>query len=294
MPLRIRKTSYALGAEITGADISKPLDDEAAREIYNAFLEHCVLVFRGQPITRAQHLALGQLFGEVDKNKVILRNEVPGFSEISFVMNQPKSNGEAPEAHYAGDDWHTDRSYLRIPNKATVLRAVELPKIGGDTQFANCYLAYETLSAGMKKLLEGLEGVHVRAGGLHGVEKNQSILRDAEKLAEMEKLTRTAHPIVRTHPETGRKALYLGENLIKYIVGMTPEESAPLLNFLHLHATRPQLVYRHVWQKHDLVIWDNRCTMHYALGDFDRQNQLRHMEKISVIGTPSGYAYPAQ
>ena len=124
--MQIRRLSYALGAEVAGIDFAKPIDDATSSGIRSAFLEHCVLVFRGQPLTREQHIAFGQLFGEVDKNKLILRNEVPGFSEISFVVNKPRPDGEADTGYangkYPGQEWHSDKSYVGIPSKATVLR----------------------------------------------------------------------------------------------------------------------------------------------------------------------------
>jgi taurine dioxygenase len=291
MTLKVRKLSYALGAEINGVDLSRPIGEVEAGAMREAFLEHGLLLIRGQSITREQHLAFARVFGEADQNKLIKRNEVPGFSEISFVVSKPRPSGE-PDAGYAdgqfpGQDWHSDKSYVTVPAKATILRAVELPSVGGDTMFANGCLAYETLSDGMKKLLVGLEGVHDREG-------YKSVLLDQstpDKAAQAKRITRTAQPLVRVHPETGRKALYLGETLVRQIVGMTAAESGPLLDYLKQHMTRPQYVYRHVWQKDDVLMWDNRCTMHVALGDFDRRNQLRHLEKITLVGTPSGYSY---
>ena len=291
MALKIRRISHAIGAEVRGVDFARPIDEAAAAELRSAFLDHGILLFRGQSITREQHLAFARLFGEVDQNKVIRRNEVPGFSEISFVMSKPTPSGEPvtgyAEGKFPGQDWHSDKSYVSVPAKATLLRAVVLPEVGGDTMFANGCLSYERLSDGMKKLIDGLEGIHDR-DGYKNVLQDRSTPEQAE---HTKRITRTAQPIVRVHPETGRKALYLGETLVRQIVGMTVAESAPLLDYLKAHMTRPQFVYRHVWQKDDLLIWDNRCTMHVALGDFDRRNQLRHLEKITVIGTPSGYSY---
>ena len=152
------------------------------------------------------------------------------------------------------------------------MRAVEVPDVGGDTMFANMYLAYDTLSERMKKLIAGLHGVH-----LPGTAQSRRTIPPI------------AQPLVRVHPETGRKALYVGEK-VSLLVGMTAEESRPLLQFLCRHAARPQFVYRHQWCKDDLLMWDNRCTNHIALGDFDR-TQLRHMERATVNGTPSGYVY---
>ena len=210
------------------------------------------------------------------------------------MLNKPQKDGKSSRISYAGQYWHSDKSYTRTPSKASLLLGVEVPAVGGDTMFTNCYLTYETLSDGMKKLIEELHGAHIR-------DENPNVHRpdlldrsSAERLLETQLLTRTAQPIVRVHPETGRKALFLGAKLIRNIVGMTAEESAPLLQYLHEHATRPQFVYRHAWQNNDVVICDNRCTMHLAVGDYDSNNQVRHLEKTTVAGTPSGYVYPLQ
>jgi taurine dioxygenase len=255
MGLQIRRLSYALGAEITGVDIGKPADDTIFSEIHAAFLEHCVLLFRGQSLTQEQHLAFTQRFGEI-------RPVVASEKEINSVT--------API--YSAQIWHTDGSMTLTPTAISLLRGVELPEIGGDTMFANMYLAYETLSDGMKKLVGGLDGVYVGTKGR------------SEELPPAH-----AHPLVKTHPETGRKSLYVGGKVHK-IAAMTAEESEPLIQILCNHAARPQFCYRHRWQKDDLLVWDNRCTNHIAVGDYDR-TKMRHMERTNVTGTQSGYVY---
>ena len=283
MDLTIRKTAYALGAEISGVDISNPLDDQTFTKINNAFLEHHVLVFRGQPLTRAQHVAFSRRFGELNQNPTYAADRKgEDFPEILLVISRPKSTGEAATGRFSGAEWHTDHSHLPAAAAASLLRSIEVPRVGGDTMFCNMYRAYETLSDGMKKLLEGLDGVHMES-----VTPDRST---PERYAEWRRRNRsTAHPLVRVHPETGRKALYVSEQ-IRLIVGMTAEESKPLIHYLTEHAVRPQNVYRHEWQKHDLVMWDNRCLLHMALGDYDR-TQVRHMERTTVNGAVSGYAY---
>ena len=283
MTLKVRKLSYPLGAEITGIDIREPLEDSVFSAIHSAFLEHCVLVFRGQPLTRDQHLAFSRCFGELDRNEAKANERPADYPEMTLVISKPKPNGEPATGRYTGQDWHTDHSHLPVAAQASLLRGVEVPQIGGDTMFCNMYRAYETLSDGMKKLLEGLYGVHMQ-GRAHI--DNSTPHRAAES---RRRHPAAAHPIVRVHPETGRKALYVNEQ-IKIIVGMTAEESKPLIQYLTQHAVRPQNVYRHQWQKHDLVMWDNRCLLHMALGDYDR-TQVRHMERTTVNGTVSGYEY---
>ena len=270
MTIKIRRISYALGAEIAGVDIGKPLDDETVKAINSAFLEHCVLVFREQHITPEQHLAFTRYFGEVEGTD-LHANRHPDYPGITRIMSRPTPDGKAPTGRYNGQDWHTDESHTLVPSKATLLRAIELPEVGGNTMFSNCYLAYDMLSDGMKKLLEGLYGAHIQLGK----QRRPGFV--------------AAHPLVRVHPETGRKALYLGHR-IRHIIDMTQAESAPLLRFLNEHATRPQLVYRHVWQKDDFVMWDDRCTLHIACGDFDRTT-LRHLERTSLVGNQTGYSF---
>src|SRR5689334_16940308 len=161
MTIGVRRVSYALGAEITGVDIGKPLDDETVKAINSAFLEHCVLVFREQRITPKQHLAFTRHFGEIESTDQH-SNRHPDFPGITRILSRPTPEGQAPTGRYNGQDWHTDESFTLVPSKATLLRAIELPEVGGNTMFANCYLAYDLLSDGMKKLLEGLYGVHIK------------------------------------------------------------------------------------------------------------------------------------
>jgi len=282
MGLQIRRLSYCLGAEIIGLDIPA-IDERTFREVQAAFLEHAILLLRDQALTREQHIAFSRRFGELDRNEdsnPLLR--IPEYPEILLVSNKPKPGVES-NPYKQGDGWHSDRSFSLVPAMASLLRSVEIPDLGGDTLFCNLYLAYESLSDGMKKLIDGLHGVHF--GGKARVDTSTP-----ERAAESKRKTPpVAQPSVRTHPETGRKSLYLG-NKIQQLVGLNAEESKPLITFLCEHATRPQFVYRHRWRKDDLVIWDNRCTNHIALGDYDN-SKLRHMERTTVNGTPSGYVY---
>ena len=283
MTLKIRRLSHALGAEITGVDISKPLDERTFREINDAFLEHCVLLFRGQALTREQHIAFSRRFGELDMNQVRAANtKVPGVPEIILVVAEPMPSG-TPLGRHTGAEWHTDNSHLPVAAAASLLRAVELPGLGGDTMFANMYRAYDTLSDGMKKLIEPLHGVHMLTKAVYD-------LSTPERAAESwRRFPAAAHPVVRVHPESGRKALYVNEQ-VRLFAGMTAAESRPLLRYLTEHAVRPQNVYRHQWQKDDLVMWDNRCLLHIALADYDRTKR-RHMERTTVHANRSGYVY---
>ena len=280
MKLEFRKLSYPLGVEVKGVDITKPIPDEIFNDIYKAYLDHCMLLFRGQPVTREQYVALSKRFGELDLKQ---GSAVEDFQEISAVLNVPKTDGSPPPAHFAGSDWHSDGSFRTNPTGTALLHAIAVPESGGDTQFANMYLAYETLSAGMKKLLAGLEGVHMQ-------EEKLLDHSSPERLEASRREKTIAHPMVRIHPESGRPSLYVGDKIMMF-VGMTPEESRPTINYLNTHAQRGQFIYTHQWQKDDIVVWDNRCTNHNALGNFDRRTQLRHMEKTAIQGEVTGYPF---
>jgi taurine dioxygenase len=279
MPLKLRKLSHALGAEVCGVDVSKPMSEAFFGEIYQAFLEHGILLFRDQDITREQHIEFSRHFGELDRHDALPRDRHPDHPEILLVTNEPKPDGTPSESRYTGRQWHSDMSFTQVPSLGSLLRALTIPEVGGDTVFANMYLAYETLSDGMKNLIADLHGIQMSGTRKHIGE---------EHAEEQRKLNPpVAQPVVRVHPETGRKALYLGDK-VKRFDGMTEDESRPLIEYLNEHATRFEFIYRHQWRKNDIVAWDNRCTMHLALGDFD-ETQRRHMERTTVLGTPSGY-----
>lgn len=276
--MEFKRLSHALGAQVIGLDLTRPVNDADFAGVHRAFLDYGILLFRGQEITREQHIAFSRRFGQLDDNGRSPDTD-PEFPELTIVTTRPKADGSPSESRYTGQLWHSDIPFSLTPAMGSLLRCVELPGVGGDTQFANMYLAYDTLSDGMKKLLTGLDGIHTRA--------RKFTTLSAQRAAFLKSQRPVAQPAVRVHPETGRKALYVGEK-VKQFVGLTPEESKPLLDFLNVHAVRPQFVYRHQWQQHDIVMWDNRCTMHLAVGDFE-DTGIRHMERTTIKGTPSGY-----
>jgi taurine dioxygenase len=252
-------------------------------EIYSAFLKHGILLFRNQNISREQHIEFSARFGELDKHESLPRDRHPDYPELLMVTNKPNDDGTPSESRYTGRSWHTDFSYTTTPALGSLLRCFKLPEVGGDTLFANMTMAYDTLSDGMKKLIADLHGIH-----LSGTRKINVADKGNERRSEVMKLNPPiAQPVVRVHPETGRKAIYLGEK-VKRFDGMTEEESKPLIDYLNKHATQPEFVYRQMWRENDLLVWDNRCTLHQALGDFD-ETQIRHLERTTVKGTPSGY-----
>ena len=281
--ITVKPLGFALGAEVSGIDLREPQDDLVRREIQNAWHQHLVLIFPGQDLGTEQQIAFSRGFGLLEQNDFQPHYRDPRHHEILLVTNR-QLGGKPSETRNTGRNWHSDLSYTTRPAKASLLLCKEKPPIGGDTMFANMYLAYETLSPPMRAFVETLEAIHDVAL-VKGIEK-----RDPEKVAEMKRRNPpVAHAVVKTHPETGRKALYLGQR-IRGFVGFTEEESAPILKFLNEHATGPEFVYRHRWSVNDLVMWDNRCMMHLALPDFD-QTKIRHMTRTSVLGELAGYYY---
>ena len=284
--ITVTPLGFAVGAEVTGADLRQPLDDFARREILAAWHRHLVLVFPGQDLDTSQQIVFSRNFGELEQNDFQPHYRDPDHPEILLVTNR-HMNGKPSETRNTGRNWHSDLTYTNRPAKASLLLCKEKPPIGGDTMFANMYLAYETLSAPMRAFVETLEAVH-DVSLIKGIEK-----RDPEKVVEMKRRNPpVAHAVVKTHPETGRKALFLGQR-IRGFVGFTEEESAPILHFLNEHATASEFVYRHRWSVNDLVMWDNRCLLHVALPDFD-QTRTRHMTRTSILGELSGYYFKEQ
>ena len=280
----IRRLSSAIGAEITGVDLSRPLAPDTAEQIRNAWHAHLVLLFRDQhALTPQRHIEFSRNFGDLDRHDSNPRYRMPEHPEILQITNR-LMDGKPSGTRNTGRNWHSDLSYTRHPARGSLLWCEERPEVGGDTMFTNMYLAYETLSDKFKAFLETLEAVH-DVSLIKGIEN-----RDPAQVAELKRLSPPiAHPVIRTHQDTGRKALFVSER-VRQFVGLSEEESRPILAFLCQHATQPEFVYRHQWRVHDLVMWDNRCTMHVALADFD-QTKTRHMLRTSILGDPSGYVY---
>lgn len=279
MGITFRRLSFSVGAEVLGVDLASSVDDRTFAEIRRAFVDHGVLLFRGARIDRERHIAFSRRFGELDRHESVPRDRDPEHPEILLVTNRPTPGGGVPPSAYTGQLWHSDMSFTLAPAMGSLLRGVVVPPVGGDTMFANMVAAYEALSPGMRRMLEPLEAVHAPER------------KNADRSPEWEAENRlinppVAQPVVRVHPETGRKALYIGEK-VKRFLGMSEAESRPLLGFLIAHATQPRFTYRHAWRQDDLLLWDNRSTMHVALGDYD-SGELRHMERTTVLGTPSG------
>lgn len=265
------------GAAIAGPDLAAPLAAETLAEINAAWAHHSVLAFPGQPLTHDQlerfTLQLGQ-FG-VDPFIKPMKDH-PHILELRREPNEVATN--------FGAGWHSDWSFQETPPAGTILHAKVTPPVGGDTLFADCYRAYESLSEAMKKLLGGLVAVHSAAlpygtNGLFAQDKDQ---RTMQIIVSKEAEETWPHPLVRTHPVTGRKALFASPVYTLGLEGMTPSESASLMRFLYQHITQEKFIYRHRWQPDMLLLWDNRCTLHFAEGGYD--GHLRVMHRTTIAG----------
>jgi taurine dioxygenase len=271
-PFEVRPIAGALGAELHGIDLATDLPDETITAVRQALLDHLVIFFRDQELPPDRFLALARRFGTPIEYPFV--KGIEGFPEI---INVAKLEHE--KVNFGGV-WHSDTTYLQEPPMATLLVARDVPECGGDTLFANQYLAYETLSDGMKRLLAGLKGVASSAKADSSRTREDRIKTDGS--ADARKLLIAEHPAVRTHPETGRKVLYVNRAHTVRFAGMTEEESAPLLEFLFHHQIRPEFTCRFRWTAGSLAIWDNRCAQHYAINDY--AGQRRVMQRITLAG----------
>ena len=279
MGISVARLSAAVGAEVA-VDLTRPLKQETVEQINTALAEHCVLLFRNADISPQQHIAFSKHFGPLEAH-LLVEFSLPEHPEI-FVVSNVKEGGKLKGAVYAGQFWHSDLSYMSKPSLGSLLLCHEMPAVGGDTMWANMYLAYDTLSEPMKAFIAGLKAVHDYS---HAYDTYFAKLPDRPPLTpeQRAKTPPVTHPMVRTHPVTGRKALYVNPGFTKGIVGMPEEESQPILDFLHRHSTRPEFTYRHKWRVHDMMFWDNRCSMHYALADYDFSVR-RHMHRTTIAG----------
>ena len=266
----VRPVSGALGAEITGVDISLPLDAEVVEEIRNAFLSHLVIFFQNQVITPQKQLNFAEQFG--------IPMEYPqlkGLPECPLVTEVIKLEHE--KLNFGGV-WHSDTAYLQQPPMASMLYAVEIPPYGGDTIFSNQYMAYENLSDGIKKTLSEL--IAVNSSSKPEVSKTRED-RMSEAGMELNVLS-ALHPAVRTHPETGRKALYVNKAHTTHFEDWTEQESKSLLEFLFHHQIRTEFTCRFSWEKNSLAFWDNRCVQHNPVNDY--QGFRRIMHRVTIAG----------
>ena len=270
--IEVKPLSGSIGAEIRGADLAR-LNQETFAEIHRAWLEHLVAVFPDQKLSADAQIAFARRFGPVMVDPFI--KSPAGKPELMVVVK------DKHERKAFGESWHSDNAYLDKPPMASFLYALEVPAYGGDTLFANQYLAYETLSAGLRATLDGLTGIygpHAYAAAIdsqsYGAERSMK-LRDDDAVAETLR-TEVEHPIVRTHPETGRKALYVNSSYTLRFKGWTAAESKPLLDFLYKHSSRPEFTCRVRWAEGTLTMWDNRCALHHPVNDYHGQRRVMH------------------
>jgi alpha-ketoglutarate-dependent taurine dioxygenase len=270
--LEVRRIAGALGGEIRGVDLSMPLSEESVGEIRQALLDHLVIFFRGQDLTPAQFLTFASSMGQPIEYPFV--KGLPDYPEIIQV-----SKLEHERTNFGGI-WHTDTAYLETPPMGSMLLAREVPPVGGDTLFSNQYLAYEALSSGMRRLLDGLTGVNSSAKADVTKTREDRIRTDARDDATREYLAE--HPVVRTHPETGRKALYVNRAHTVRFQDMTEDESAPLLDYLFQHQVRPELTCRFRWAVGSIAFWDNRCALHNPVNDYHGYRRVMH--RITLAG----------
>lgn len=277
----VHPVSANVGAEIRGIDLAKPLSDQTYREIRTALTEHGVIFFRDQGITPDQHAAFAKYFGEYDVDPTASLGSPPGYPMICEVRK------EAEETRNIGGNWHTDHCFDPDPPLGSILLARELPEYGGDTMFASMYAAYDALSDGLKKTLEGLNAVHAKTRAFVGLPRERQVSAGEHADIQTKFATREAvHPAVPRHPETGRRLLFVNPTYTTRFEGWTEKESEPLLKFLFQHAARPEFTYRFQWREGSIAFWDNRAVWHYALNDYHGSRRLMH--RIALKG--NGFA----
>ena len=268
--ISVQPLSGALGAEIHGVDLSNPVSDEVFTEIHRAFLDHLVIFFREQQLDPNALKEFAARFGPLDVHSIL--KPIDGHPEVLPIFT------EADHRRVYADGWHTDVTYQEKPTLGAVLYALDVPDVGGDTLFSNQYLAYQALSPGMREMLDKLTAVH-SAGPIYGGRQDAKILKGAGDKAGGE---RAEHPVIRTHPETGRRSLFLNEHFTVGFKDMTDQESTPLLQYLLRHAIRPEFTSRFRWQKRSVAMWDNRCTLHCPVADY--RGHRRHMHRVVITG----------
>ncbi|MDB2668682.1 TauD/TfdA family dioxygenase [Alphaproteobacteria bacterium] len=274
MSVEVKEISGGVGVEVTNIDIGAGVNDADLATLKAAFLKHGLVFMHGQSMTPEQHIEFAKNWGDININRFFPK--VAGYEEIAAVVKEKDQLGNI------GGGWHTDHSYDHIPALGSILLARETPPIGGDTLFSCMYKAYDGLSDGLKKTLEGLKAVH----SSRHVFGDQSAYQESmsDRLSNADNATQDAvHPMVITHPESGRKALYVNPAFTLHIEGWTPEESKPLLDYLYQHAVLMENTTRFQWDVGSIAFWDNRCTWHYALNDY--HGERREMHRITIEGS---------
>ncbi len=278
--ITVRPFDAPVGAEVLGLDLNRPLADADFARIHRAHLDHHVLVFRDQRITPAQHIDFSRRFGPLEIH-VLHQFHLAGHPEILIVSNIRKPNGEPVGLGDAGAYWHSDISYKPRPSLGSLLHAQELPAEGGDTLFADQHQAWDGLPHALQQRLLTLKAEHSYLAKYEEL-RAKNPWRPQLSQAQIDQVRPAVHPVVRTHPETGRRALFVSEHFTTRIVGLPKDESDALLAELFAHSVKPEYVYRHRWAPHDLVFWDNRSLMHLAAGTPDHLR--RKLYRTTVEG----------
>jgi taurine dioxygenase len=275
--MQVEKLAEALGAEVRGVDLSQPIAPKLFAQIRAAWLEHMVLRFRGQKLTDPQLLAFSRNFGELDPPgpNPLGRTFLPDHPEMNVISNIKE--GGVPIGGLGDGEaiWHADMTYVERPPMAAILYAIEIPPAGGDTYWANMVLAYEALPAALKRRVEGLEAVHDATYNSAG-----AMRKGYKEVTDPRTAPGARHPLVRTHPETGRPSLFLGRRRNSYIVDLELDESERLLDELWQHATQPKFTWRQQWRVGDVMVWDNRCTLHRRDAFDPSARRLLHRTQI--------------
>jgi taurine dioxygenase len=276
--LETHRIAGSLGAEVEGVDLSADLSDEVLAEVRAALLDNLVIFFRNQSLTPERQLAFARRWGEIHLHPFM--EGMPDHPEILEIVKRPT------DKRNFGGSWHTDQMFSPRPAMGTILYAKQVPSAGGDTMFSNQYLAFESLSDGMKRLCSSLRAVcygenREKYGGKSRKEFYADKIGMKAKDPGADVQTTSVHPLVRTHPETGRKALYIGGH-VQHFEDMTREESRPLIDFLMQHSHRPEFTCRFRWETGSLAFWDNRCTQHFAINDYPAETRIMH--RITVCG----------
>jgi taurine dioxygenase len=272
--ITVKPIAGALGAEVEGVDLSRPLDPAVVTELRQAWLQHLVIFFRDQPLTSEQYLAFAQHFGAPADYPML--QGIAGFPKIIEVKKL-----EHERVNFGGL-WHSDTTYLDTPPMASMLLARETPPHGGDTLFANMYLAWDALSDAMRRMLRELKAVNSSAKADASKTREDRVRADGKPAPEFS----AEHPVARTHPETGRVALYVNPGHTVRFSGMTEEESRPLLDYLFQHQVRPEFTCRFGWRPGSIALWDNRCTQHNPVNDYHGYRRVMH--RITLAGDRPG------
>ena len=276
LDFEVRPLSELMAAEVVGLDLSQPLDEATRNAVYDAFVTYQVLVFRDQHLTKAQQVAFTEQFGMLEGH-TLSNQGVDAFPMVHVVSNLNEEG--KPSGVLGSMEWHTDKSFRSAPSMATILHAVTLPPTGGDTCFADMYSAYESLTEAEQAELDGQRVVH-------SWEFSRANLGRTMSEAEKRDAPTTGHPLVRMHPDTGRKCLFMGIHA-SYLEGQPIEVGRARIEELEAHATQARFVYRHQWRPGDVLMWDNRCLLHRADANFDAARYPRVLHRTCLRGTPT-------